>query len=77
MTKEQVMEFSGKVVEVKKNANFLVELENGHTIICYSSGKIRRNRIRILNGDKVKVSVSPYDTSRGIIIFRGWKKMAL
>ena len=71
MAKEQVMEFSGKVVEVKKNANFLVELENGHKIICYSSGKIRKNRIRILNGDSVKVSVSPYDTSRGIIIFRG------
>ena len=48
-----------------------VKLTNGHTIICHSAGKIRKNRIRILQGDTVKVSVSPYDLSRGIIIFRG------
>ena len=71
MAKENVLEFSGQVVELLKNAMFRVKLDNGHTIICHSAGKIRKNRIRILQGDNVKVTVSPYDTTRGIIIFRG------
>ena len=71
MTKENTLEFSGEVVELLKNAMFRDKLSNGHTIICHSAGKIRKNRIRILQGDSVKVSVSPYDLSRGIIVFRG------
>ena len=71
MTKENTLEFSGEVIELLKNAMFRVKLSNGKTIICHSAGKIRKNRIRILQGDSVKVSVSPYDLSRGIIVFRG------
>tara|TARA_B100001027_G_scaffold172671_1_gene124057 strand:- start:267 stop:485 length:219 start_codon:yes stop_codon:yes gene_type:complete len=71
MVKENTLEFSGEVVELLKNAMFRVKLTNGHTIICHSAGKIRKNRIRILQGDTVKVSVSPYDLSRGIIVYRG------
>ena len=61
MAKENTLEFSGEVIELLKNAMFRVKLSNGHTIICHSAGKIRKNRIRILQGDTVKVSVSPYD----------------
>ena len=71
MVKENTLEFSGEVVELLKNARFRVKLSNGHTIICHSAGKIRKNRIRILQGDTVKVNVSPYDLTRGIIVFRG------
>ena len=71
MPKEQTIEMSGVVTELLKNAMFRVRLENGSQIICHSAGKIRKNRIRILQNDPVKVSISPYDTSRGIIIFRG------
>ena len=74
MAKENTLEFSGEVIELLKNAMFRVKLSNGHTIICHSAGKIRKNRIRILQGDTVKVSVSPYDLTRGIIVFRGlWR----
>ena len=71
MAKQETLEFKGKVTELLPNAMFRVKLSNGHTIICHSAGKIRKNRIRILQGDSVKVSVSPYDLSRGIIVFRG------
>ena len=71
MVKENTLEFSGEVVELLKNAMFKVRLSNGHTILCHSAGRIRKNRIRILQGDSVKVSVSPYDLQRGIIIYRG------
>ena len=71
MAKEQTNEMTGIVTELLKNAMFRVKLSNGATIICHSAGKIRKNRIRILQNDSVKVSVSPYDTTRGIITFRG------
>ena len=70
MSKEDVIEISGKVVDTLPSAQFKVELENGHEIIAHVSGKIRMHYIRILPGDKVTVELSPYDLSRGRIIYR-------
>lgn len=71
MSKEDVIEFEGEVVEVLPNTKYLVKLSNGHTITSYISGKLRIHNIRILEGDKVKVEMSPYDLSKGRIIWRG------
>lgn len=71
MSKQDVIEVEGKVVEALPNANFLVELENKHTILAHISGKLRMNFIRILPGDKVTVELSPYDLTRGRITWRG------
>ena len=68
--KEEAIEVEGEVVEPLPNAMFRVELENGHKILAHISGKMRMNFIRILAGDKVKVELSPYDLSRGRIIYR-------
>jgi translation initiation factor IF-1 len=68
--KEDAIEVEGKILEALPNAMFRVELENGHKILAHISGKMRMNFIRILPGDKVKVQLSPYDLSRGRIIFR-------
>ena len=65
MSKEDVIEVEGTVVEALPNTNFKVELENGHQILAHISGKLRMNYIKILPGDKVKVELSPYDLSRG------------
>ena len=70
MSKEDVIEVEGTVVEALPNTNFKVELENGHQILAHISGKLRMNYIKILPGDKVKVELSPYDLSRGRIIWR-------
>lgn len=70
MSKEDYMEFKGKIVETLPNANFKVQLENGQIIAAVISGKIRKNYIRILTGDAVVVEVSPYNPSIGRIIFR-------
>lgn len=70
MTKEDVIEVEGTVIEPLPNAMFRVELENGHKILAHVSGKIRMNFIRILPGDKVTVELSPYDLSRGRIKYR-------
>ncbi len=70
MKKEEAIEVEGEVVEPLPNAMFRVELENGHKILAHISGKMRMNFIRILSGDKVKVELSPYDLSRGRIIYR-------
>ncbi|MBI5186059.1 MAG: translation initiation factor IF-1 [Nitrospinae bacterium] len=70
MAKEDAIEVEGIVVEPLPNAMFRVELENGHRILAHISGKMRMNFIRILAGDKVKVELSPYDLSRGRIIYR-------
>ncbi len=64
------IEMEGTVTEVLPNANFRVELENGHTILAYLSGKMRKFYIRVLEGDRVKVEMSPYDLSRGRITYR-------
>ena len=70
MAKEDVIEVEGTVVEALPNTNFKVELENGYQILAHISGKLRMNYIKILPGDKVKVELSPYDLSRGRIIWR-------
>ena len=70
MAKEDVIEVEGTVVEALPNTNFKVELENEHQILAHISGKLRMNYIKILPGDKVKVELSPYDLSRGRIIWR-------
>lgn len=70
MSKEDVIEVEGTVVEALPNTNFKVELENGHQILAHISGKLRMNYIKILPGDKVKVELSPYDLNRGRITWR-------
>ncbi len=71
MSKEDVIEVEGVVVEALPNAEFIVELENGHKLHAHISGKLRMNYIRILPGDKVKLEMSPYDLNRGRITWRG------
>ncbi len=71
MSKQDIIEVEGKVVEALPNAMFTVELENGHQILAHISGKLRMNFIRILPGDKVTVELSPYDLTRGRITWRG------
>jgi translation initiation factor IF-1 len=70
MTKEDHIEMAGVVVDTLPNTMFRVKLENGHTIIAHISGRMRKNYIRILTGDKVKVELTPYDLTKGRIIFR-------
>ena len=64
------IELKGEVLELMPAANFKIKLENGHEIIGHLSGKMRMNRIRILPGDRVKIQMSPYDLSKGRIVFR-------
>lgn len=70
MAKEKAIEIEGVVIEVLGNAMFRVELENGHKVIAYPRGKMRKHFIRIIAGDKVTVELSPYDLNRGRIIYR-------
>ena len=70
MSKQDMIEIEGTVVEALPNATFQVELENGHKILAHISGKLRKNYIRILTGDKVKVEIMPYDLSKGRITYR-------
>ena len=70
MSKEDVIEIEGIVVEKLPNAMFKVELENGHVVLAHVSGKIRMNFIRILPGDKVTIELTPYDLTRGRITYR-------
>ena len=70
MSKEQVLEFEGKVLELLPQAHFKILLDNGHEIKAVISGRLRKNRIRILTGDRVKVSISPYDLTRGRVTYR-------
>ncbi len=70
MSKADVIEVEGKVIEKLPNAQFQVELENGHIILAHISGKLRMNFIRILPGDKVTVEISPYDLTKGRITWR-------
>ena len=70
MGKKDVIEVEGKVIEALPNTIFLVELENGHQITAHISGKLRMNYIRILPGDKVMLELSPYDLTRGRIVWR-------
>ncbi len=70
MAKEELIEFSGTVTEVLPNAMFRVQLENDHEILAHTSGRMRKNRIRVLTGDKVTVEMTPYDLSKGRITYR-------
>jgi translation initiation factor IF-1 len=70
MAKEDLLEFEGLVSEILPNAMFRVKLDNGHEVLAHTSGKIRKNRIRVLTGDKVNVEMTPYDLSKGRITFR-------
>ncbi|MBI4125182.1 MAG: translation initiation factor IF-1 [Deltaproteobacteria bacterium] len=71
MAKEDLIQTEGKVLETLPNAMFRVELENGHKVLAHVSGKMRMHFIRILPGDRVTVELSPYDLSRGRIVYRG------
>lgn len=70
MPKEDLIEFTGIVTEVLPNAMFRVRLDNDHEILTHTSGKMRKNRIRVLAGDRVNVEMTPYDLSKGRITFR-------
>lgn len=70
MSKQNVIELDGTILEALSNAMFKVELENGHQIIAHISGKMRMHYIKILPGDRVKVEMSPYDLTKGRISFR-------
>jgi|TARA_B110000483_G_C17715199_1_gene358736 translation initiation factor IF-1 len=70
MAKQDLIEMDGEVVETLPNTTFRVKLENGHIVTAHISGKMRKHYIRILTGDTVKVEITPYDLSKGRIIFR-------
>ena len=71
MSKQEMLHFSGIVEDLLPNAMFRVKLENGHVVTCAAAGKLRKNRIRVLQGDKVQIEMSGYDLTRGRITFRG------
>ena len=71
MSKQDLLEFKGKVTDLLPNAMFRVQLENGHIVTAHTAGKLRKNRIRVLQGDKVQVEMTPYDLTKGRITFRG------
>lgn len=70
MAKEELLEMNGVVDEVLPDARYRVTLDNGHTLVAYSAGKMRKHHIRILAGDRVSLELSPYDLSKGRITFR-------
>ena len=70
MGKEELIEMQGQVEEVLPDSRFRVVLDNGHSLICYSGGKMRKHRIKIIAGDNVTVEMSPYDLTKGRITFR-------
>jgi|TARA_Y100000389_G_scaffold185792_1_gene205524 translation initiation factor IF-1 len=70
LPKEEILEYEGKVLELLPQASFKILLDNGHEVKAVISGKLRKNRIRILTGDRVRVAISPYDLSRGRVTFR-------
>jgi translation initiation factor IF-1 len=70
MAKEDLIEFSGTVTELLPNAMFRVKLDNNHEVLAHTSGKMRKNRIRVLAGDRVNVEMTPYDLTKGRITFR-------
>jgi translation initiation factor IF-1 len=70
LAKEEVLQMQGVVAEVLPDSRYRVTLENGHVLVAYSAGKMRKHRIRIIAGDKVSLEISPYDLSKGRITFR-------
>jgi translation initiation factor IF-1 len=69
MSKE-IIEYEGSIIDVLPNQMFRVELTNGHSVLCYTGGRMRQNKIRLVNGDRVKIEMTPYDLSKGRIMFR-------
>jgi len=70
LSKEEKIEFKGKVTELLPNAMFRVKLENNHEILAHTAGKLRKNRIRVLTGDQVLIEMTPYDLTKGRITYR-------
>lgn len=70
MAKEELIEMNGVVIEVLPDSRFRVTLDNGHNLVAYTAGKMRKHHIRIIAGDKVSLEISPYDLSKGRIFFR-------
>ncbi|HVY59547.1 MAG TPA: translation initiation factor IF-1 [Xanthobacteraceae bacterium] len=70
MAKEELIQFEGRVTEVLPDSRFRVQLDAGHEIVAYTAGKMRKNRIRTLAGDRVTVEMSPYDLEKGRLVFR-------
>jgi len=70
MAKEEVIEFEGLVTEILPDARYRVQLDTGHTIVAYTAGKMKKNRIKTLAGDRVTVEMSPYDLEKGRLVFR-------
>ena len=70
MAKEELIEMNGVVMEVLPDSRFRVTLDNGHNLVAYTAGKMRKHHIRIIAGDKVSLEISPYDLSKGRICFR-------
>ena len=76
MAKEELIEMRGKVSEVLPDSRFRVVLDNGHTLVAYTAGRMRKHHIRILAGDNVSLELSPYDLSKGRIMFRHLERRA-
>jgi translation initiation factor IF-1 len=70
MAKEELLEFEGLVIEILPDARYRVRLDSGHEIVAYTAGKMRKNRIKTLAGDRVTIEMSPYDLEKGRVIFR-------
>lgn len=73
MSKEDNLEFKGTVVDLLPESRCMVELENGHKVLCYTAGKLKKFKIRMLVGDKVTIEMTPYDLTKGRITYRGKK----
>ena len=67
---DDVLEFEGQIIDVLPGQSFKVELENGHVVVCYTSGRLRKNRIRLVLGDRVRVEMTPYDLTKGRVTYR-------
>ena len=67
---DDVIEFEGQIIDVLPGQSFKVELENGHIVVCYTSGRLRKNRIRLVLGDRVRVEMTPYDLTKGRVTYR-------
>ena len=77
MSKKDILEAEGKILEVLPNQMFKVALDNGHIITCYTGGKMRQFKIRMVSGDRVKVEMTPYDLTKGRITYRIWSTKIL
>ena len=67
---DDVLEFEGEIVDVLPGQTFKIELENGHIVVCYTSGRLRKNRIRLVLGDRVRIEMTPYDMTKGRVTYR-------